>query len=68
MKSVAELISPLSGEIVRVNEDILDDLGIVNSDPYDTGWMIIVEMKDLSELANLLDSVEYNDYVLGEEG
>ncbi len=30
--------------------------------------MIIVEMKDLSELANLLDSVEYNDYVLGEEG
>ncbi len=35
LKSVAELISPLSGEIVRVNEDILDDLGIVNSDPYE---------------------------------
>ncbi len=67
-KSIAELISPLSGDVVRVNEDILDDMSIINSDPYDTGWMIVIEMKDMSELDNLLDSVEYNDYVIGEEG
>ncbi len=66
--TVTELISPVSGDVVRVNDDIADDVGIINSDPYDTGWMIVVEMTDASELDNLLDSSEYNDYVLGEEG
>jgi glycine cleavage system H protein len=67
-KAVTELISPVSGDVVRVNDDIADDVGIINSDPYDTGWMIVVEMKDASELDGLLDSSEYNDYVMGEEG
>lgn len=67
-KTVTELISPVSGDVVRVNDDITEDVGIINSDPYDTGWLIVVEVKDISELDNLLDSTEYNDYVLGEEG
>ncbi len=67
-RAVTELISPVSGDVVRVNDDITDDVGIINSDPYDTGWMIVVEIKDASELNNLLDAAEYNDYVLGEEG
>jgi glycine cleavage system H protein len=67
-KEISELIAPLSGDIIWVNEDIIDDMGIINSDPYDTGWMIVIEMKDMSELDNLLDSGEYNDYVVGEEG
>ncbi|MBW2637027.1 MAG: glycine cleavage system protein GcvH [Deltaproteobacteria bacterium] len=62
-KTAVELISPISGEIIRINEDISDDLGILNSDPYDTGWLIVVDMKELSELDNLLDSYEYSDYV-----
>jgi glycine cleavage system H protein len=62
-KTAVELISPVSGEIIKINEDITDDLGILNSDPYDTGWLIIVNVKDLSELDNLLDSYEYADYV-----
>jgi glycine cleavage system H protein len=62
-KTVAELISPISGEILKINEDITDDVGILNSDPYDTGWLIVVGVKDLSELDNLLDSYEYADYV-----
>jgi glycine cleavage system H protein len=67
-KTVTELISPISGEVVRVNDDIMEDIGIINSDPYDTGWMIIVEIKDMDELDNLLDSMEYGDYIGGEEG
>ncbi|MDD2670888.1 MAG: glycine cleavage system protein GcvH [Syntrophales bacterium] len=67
-KTVTELISPVSGDIVRVNEDLLDDMGIINSDPYDTGWMIVVELRDLSELDNLLNAAEYRDYVGGEAG
>jgi glycine cleavage system H protein len=62
-KTVVELISPISGEIIKINEDVSDDLGILNSDPYDTGWLIVVDIKDLSELDNLLDSYEYSDYV-----
>jgi glycine cleavage system H protein len=67
-KTVTELISPVSGDIVRVNEDLLDDISIINSDPYDTGWMVVIELRDLSELDNLLDAAEYRDYVGGEEG
>ncbi|MGA3206610.1 MAG: glycine cleavage system protein GcvH [Syntrophales bacterium] len=65
-KGVFELISPVSGEIVNVNEDILDDIGIVNSDPHDTGWMITLEMSDSEELDDLLDPREYHDFVLKE--
>ena len=66
-KGVFELISPVSGEVISVNEDILDDIGIINSDPHDTGWMIVVGMKDLEELDDLLDSRDYHDFVLKEE-
>jgi glycine cleavage system H protein len=65
-KGVFELISPVSGEVVNVNEDILDDIGIVNSDPHDTGWMITLEMSDSEELDDLLDSRKYHDFVLKE--
>jgi glycine cleavage system H protein len=65
-KSVAELISPVSGEVISVNEDIVDDIGVINSDPYGAGWLIMVELRDLDELNNLLDAEEYREYV-GEE-
>lgn len=58
-----ELISPVSGEIISVNEDLADDVGLLNSDLYDTGWMITVEVKDLEELDNLLDAETYSDYI-----
>jgi glycine cleavage system H protein len=62
-KAVAEIISPVSGDTIGINEDIADDVGIVSSDPYDTGWMIVVFMRDAGELANLLDADEYTDYI-----
>ncbi len=65
-KGVFELMSPVSGEVINVNEDILDDIGIINSDPHDTGWMIVVEMKDIEELDDLLDAGEYHDFVIKE--
>jgi glycine cleavage system H protein len=65
-KGVVELISPVSGVVVSVNEDITDDIGIINSDPHDTGWMIIVEMEDLEELDDLLDVSGYQEFVIQE--
>ena len=65
-KGVVELISPVSGVVISVNEDITDDIGIINSDPHDTGWMIIVEMEDLEELDDLLDVSDYQEFVIQE--
>jgi glycine cleavage system H protein len=65
-KGVVELISPVSGVVISVNEDITDDIGIINSDPHDTGWMIIVEMEDLEELDDLLDVSGYQEFVIQE--
>ena len=65
-KAVIELTSPLSGAVVSVNEDITDEIGIVNSDPHDTGWMIIVEIEDPEELDDLLDMRGYQEFVIRE--
>ncbi len=65
-KAVVELISPVSGVVINVNDDITDDIGIVNSDPHDTGWMIIVDMDDPEELEDLLDTRGYQDFVIQE--
>jgi glycine cleavage system H protein len=65
-KASIELISPVTGEVINVNEDLTDDIGIVNSDPHDTGWMIVVEMKDLDELDDLLDARGYHDFIVNE--
>ena len=65
-KAIIELISPVSGEVVNVNEDVDDDVGILNSDPQDTGWLVVIELKDLGELEDLLDAKEYQDFILQE--
>lgn len=61
-----ELISPLSGTVITINEDMIDDIGIINSDPYDTGWLIVVEIEDQEELDDLLDARAYQDFVAQE--
>lgn len=65
-KGVTDLISPVSGEVVSVNEDLVDDVGVVNSDPHETGWMIVVEMEYLEELDDLMSLSEYNEFLTEE--
>lgn len=65
-KGVTDLISPISGEVVSVNEDLADDVGIVNSDPHEMGWMIVVEMEYPEELDDLLTYHEYNEFLTEE--
>ena len=67
VKVTTELISPVSGDIISVNEDLADDVGVLNSDAYDTGWMIAVELRDLGELDNLMDVETYVDYIEANE-
>lgn len=65
-KGVTDLISPVSGEVVSVNEDLVDDVGIVNSDPHEIGWMIVVEMEYPEELDDLMSLSEYNEFLAEE--
>jgi len=66
-KAVVDLIACVSGTIVSINEDINDDIGIINSDPHDTGWLIVIEMDDLSQLDDLLDASGYHDFIMQQE-
>jgi len=64
VKAVVELICPLSGVVVSVNEDLPDEIGVVNSDPHDTGWMIVMEIEDSAELDDLLDVKGYQEFLI----
>ncbi|KAF5042967.1 Glycine cleavage system H protein [anaerobic digester metagenome] len=60
VKAVSDVISPISGTIVAVNEDVMDNPGIINGDPYDSGWMIEVKPSDLdNDMAKLMDAAGY---------
>ncbi|MGH7792937.1 MAG: glycine cleavage system protein GcvH [Thermodesulfobacteriota bacterium] len=62
-KSVSDLYAPLSGEVVEVNELLLDSPETINEDPYGAGWMIKVKLYDKDELDELMDYEEYTDYI-----
>lgn len=63
VKEVVDLIAPVSGTIVVVNEDIIDDSDIINRDPYDTGWLIIIEMDNLDQIDDLMVASSYHDLI-----
>lgn len=59
VKAVSELFMPLDGEIVEINEQLEDEPELVNSDPYEAGWMIKIKLSDPGQLDALLDSKAY---------
>ncbi|MRR17081.1 MAG: glycine cleavage system protein GcvH [Deltaproteobacteria bacterium] len=66
-KAVVDLIASVSGTIISINEDINDDIGIINSDPHDTGWLVVIEMDDMEQLDDLLDAAGYHDFIMQQE-
>ena len=61
VKAVSDVVAPLSGEIVEVNEGLADSPENVNSDPYGEGWMVKVRLSEVSELDQLLDVNQYKE-------
>ena len=59
VKAVSDLIAPVSGEVVAVNQKVVDEPETVNEDPYGDGWLIRIRMSDLSEADSLLDVGAY---------
>ena len=65
VKTSAELMMPVAGEVVEVNETLADEENakLVNTDPYGEGWMIKIKVNDAAELDNLLDAAAYEEKI-----
>ena len=65
VKATSELISPLSGEVVKVNEELKDQPELINDNPYENGWMLVVKIANPAELDSLMSAEEYDAYFQG---
>jgi glycine cleavage system H protein len=61
VKAVSDVIAPLSGEIIEVNEALSSGPEAINDDPYESGWMVRVRMSDPSEVDSLMDAAAYEE-------
>tara|TARA_B100000965_G_scaffold1224_2_gene963 strand:- start:9529 stop:9903 length:375 start_codon:yes stop_codon:yes gene_type:complete len=61
VKTVSDLFMPITGKIVEINEKVVDNPELVNSDPYGEGWMIKIKILDLNEVESLLDLKSYEE-------
>jgi glycine cleavage system H protein len=59
VKAVSDVVAPLSGEVVEVNQTAATNPGMINEDPYGEGWLVKVRMSDPSEREGLLDAASY---------
>ena len=66
-KAVSELFAPVSGKVVEVNDPLSDAPEAVNEDPYEEGWMIVIEPSDPGELETLMDARAYQAFVEEQE-
>jgi len=62
------VVSPVSGTIAEVNEDLADSPEIINEDPYGNGWLVVLDLSDASELNDLMSKAEYEKFLKEEEG
>jgi glycine cleavage system H protein len=67
VKAVVDLNSPVTGEVVEINEGLPDQLELLSDETYGAGWMIKVKMESAGELGNLMDKDAYNKYCETEE-
>ncbi|HBR53253.1 MAG TPA: glycine cleavage system protein GcvH [Flavobacteriaceae bacterium] len=63
VKTVSDLFSPLSGEIIEFNEALESEPEMVNSDPYGDGWMVKIKISNPSEIEDLLDDAAYKEII-----
>jgi glycine cleavage system H protein len=66
-KATSPVVSPITGTVVEVNEDLADSPEIINEDPYGNGWLVVVEMSDPTEVGDLMSRPEYEKFLKEEE-
>jgi len=67
VKAVGDLLMPLSGEIIDINQNLVDDPGLVNSSPFSEGWMIKIEYSHPTEIIELFSADNYKKLIQKEE-
>lgn len=67
VKAVSELFTPVSGEVVEINEEIGNTPEILNEDSYGQGWLIKILLADPSETGDLMSNEEYDEYTASED-
>jgi len=60
VKAVSDVVAPLSGEVIAINDTLADAPEAINADPYETGWLIKIRLSDPSEADALMDSAAYS--------
>ena len=63
VKAFSELFSPVSGTVVEVNDSLTDAPDLINENPYESGWMVKIQLSDLSEIDKLMSVSEYETFV-----
>lgn len=63
VKAVSDVYAPLSGEVLEVNTDLPDEPELLNTSPYEDGWMIKIKLTDPDELDELMDAAAYQELV-----
>ena len=63
VKAVSDVVSPLSGEVLEVNQKAVDEPEVVNEDPYGEGWLVRIRLSDPSEAGSLLSADAYRAHV-----
>ena len=63
VKAVSDILSPISGQVLEVNQTVIDEPVLVNQDPYGNGWLVRLEISKPSELDVLMDSDKYDELV-----
>ncbi len=67
VKAVSDLYSPVSGKITERNEHVMDNPQLVNDSPFESGWMIRVEMSDPSQLDRLMSAEQYESFLAAQD-
>jgi len=62
-KTVAEIYAPISGPVLEVNKELPDAPALINDDPYDDGWLVMVDVVSPEELNLLMNADDYREYV-----
>ncbi len=63
IKAVSDLYAPLSGKVIKTNATVISEPGLLNKDPHQSGWLIVIELSDPSAIQGLMDSSQYLKYV-----
>ncbi len=63
VKAASDLVAPVSGEVLAINEELIDRPELVNEDPFEAGWMLKVQPQDESEMKALMTAEEYGAFL-----